>query len=248
MDGILWKIPFVVVYFNAVNVLFYQPVSNIGIIVSFLPLTATLVMKHFNPFYFIFYSCFKSNILMCMFLSLGFLRCFGIRISVQWQYPIKVKDELHFPQKYKSFKPSTPQLPSNMANVSKILAEPPPTPQIPSLLSADFCRAVGGPIAPKSTSHENLSPALSASPVTFLQTCCEMSGIGLPQFEFCGSSDGPDEFLHLTFKVSILGLGVLPGEVTILPGPTATTTIERAREAAAQQLLKSVIGLKVFLR
>ncbi|XP_019742143.1 dead end protein 1 isoform X1 [Hippocampus comes] len=178
----------------------------------------------------------------------GFLRRFGIRISVQWQYPIKVKDELHLPQKYKSLKASTPKLPSNMANVSKILAQPPPTPQNPSLIPADFCRAVGGPVAPKSTSHEHLSPALSASPVTFLQKCCEMSGIGLPQFEFFCSGDGPDEFLHLTFMVSILGLGVFPGEVRILPGPTATTTIERAREAAAQQLLKSVIGLKVFLR
>ncbi|XP_077374914.1 dead end protein 1 [Festucalex cinctus] len=180
----------------------------------------------------------------------AFQKSFGLRISVEWMHPMKPsKDESRLPQKSKSLLAPTPKLPYPGANVSQILAQPSPGPEQRSFFSADFCRAVGGPVSRKPASDQCLSPAaLSPSPVTELQKNCALAGIAMPRFEFFHSCVMPDGFLHLTFHVSILGLGVFPGQVRILPGPSATTTLERARDAAAQHVLQISMGLKVFHR
>ncbi|XP_077420516.1 dead end protein 1 [Vanacampus margaritifer] len=178
----------------------------------------------------------------------AFQNLFALRISVKWMRPMKPSsDESLLPQKSKSLVAPTPKIPYSKANVSQILAEPSPGPELPSFFSSDFCRNVGGPIIRRTpASHQRLLPvALSPSPVTELQNKCALAGIAMPRFEFIHNRVMPDGFLHLNYQVSILGLGVFPGQVRILPGPSATTTLERAREAAAQQVLQIPMGLKV---
>ncbi|KAM9824887.1 dead end protein 1 isoform 1-T1 [Syngnathus typhle] len=180
-------------------------------------------------------------------LGQAFLKRFGVCISIQWKCREKVNDELHLPEKYESFPASTPKFSELAQHMAEISQMPHRAPQSPSFISAAFWGAVGEPVVPKSATCPPTA-ALSVSPVIFLQNCCAVSGLGLPQFEFIYSYAQPDEVYHFDYKVRVPGLGVFPGQIMILPGPNDTATLERAREAAAQQLLQSVIGLKVFIR
>lgn len=75
----------------------------------------------------------------------------------------------------------------------------------------------------------------------FLHKVCEATGVGQPLYEIYYRHTGPDGFLYFTFKVCIPGITrAFKGLIMILPGPTATKTLEEARQAAAHQVLQSV--------
>lgn len=74
-----------------------------------------------------------------------------------------------------------------------------------------------------------------------LHKVCEATGVGQPLYEMYYSHAGPDGFLYFTYTVCIPGITMpFKGLVMILPGPTATTMLEEAWQAAAQQVLQRV--------
>ncbi|XP_061547764.1 dead end protein 1-like isoform X1 [Phycodurus eques] len=143
-------------------------------------------------------------------LEEAFQKQYGLSISVRWLSQMKACS-------------NEVQLPRRLQH----------HPSIPVHLG----RAVGVPIAPKSNSRL----WSTASPMTTLDKICAEIGIGLPQFDLFYSYACPDGLLCFTYTVCIPRAGaVLQGLVMILPGATAATTLERAHEAAAQQVLQSL--------
>lgn len=111
-----------------------------------------------------------------------------------------------------------------------------------------FCRAVGGPAAPQHPPKHSITSSpfkrgevSVASPVILLHWMCEAAGFGQPQYEINISHTGPDGYLYFTYKVWIPGINMaFEGVDVILPRPTNVTTIEEAKQAAANQILQKV--------
>lgn len=178
-------------------------------------------------------------------LSPAFKKQFALTISIKWLSSVKPSpDELLPP-----LKPTVSLLSSTLRPPRHILKSPQPSvlspcPVHPPCIPPGFSRAVGGPVTPQcsSTSQETLvSTAFSSSPVMILHKVCELTCVGLPHYELYYSHAGPDGFLYFTYKVFIPGISpAFKGMVMILPGATATNTLEDARQAAAQLVLQSV--------
>ncbi|XP_054648187.1 dead end protein 1 [Dunckerocampus dactyliophorus] len=167
----------------------------------------------------------------------AFQKQYGLNISIKWMSLIKPRtDDMHPLQKRASPVASSLKLPCNIVNPPHILAAPPRLQYPLSSVPPDFCKAVGGPTASKTDVS-----VLSVSAAMVLQKMCVATGVGLPQIDFYWSHAGPNGFISLTYKVHIPGLAtIFRGRVMVLPGPTAATTLERAQEAAAQQILNSM--------
>ncbi|KAM9850142.1 dead end protein 1 [Aulostomus maculatus] len=172
----------------------------------------------------------------------AFKKQFALTISIKWQSSMKPSlDELLPPHKPPtSLLPSTLKLPRHIMNSTQpsvLPLRPAHPPSIPS----DFCRAVGGPTTPQCSSMSQEYPVSAASPVMLLHKVCEATEVGPPLYEIHYSHAGPDGFLFFAFKVCIPGIATdFKGLVMILPGPTAANTLDKARQAAAQQVLQSV--------
>uniref|UniRef100_A0AAQ4Q447 RRM domain-containing protein n=1 Tax=Gasterosteus aculeatus aculeatus TaxID=481459 RepID=A0AAQ4Q447_GASAC len=152
----------------------------------------------------------------------------------EWSQVLTVMQEVNLlppPQKPPRLTPSA--LPPRMAR-------PPSFPQ-------GFCRAVGGPAVPQHSARPSSSPSPSQgrpvspppSPVTFLHELCKATAVGQPLYKTYFSHAGPDGFLFFNYKVHFTGApATFEGLVMILPGPSATSTLEEAQRAAAQQVLQ----------
>ncbi|XP_068571449.1 dead end protein 1 [Cebidichthys violaceus] len=180
----------------------------------------------------------------------AFKKQFALNISIKWQSTVKPSlDEQLSPHK-----PSKSLLPSTLKPPCHILSSPqtsaPPSRMVrPPSVPLGFCRAVGGPTVPQhpppprsSTSSSQghfVSTVSPTSSVVLLCKLCEATGVGQPLYEMYYSHAVPDGFLYFTYKVCMPGITtVFKGLVMILPGPTATATLEEARQAAAQQVLQ----------
>lgn len=164
-------------------------------------------------------------------------------VSVQWQPPEKpTPDKSHvcclLPSHLGPLHHSSPQ-PSG----------PPSFLTLPASIPACFCRQEGGPTAPQlpnptcsfpdSSTQGHLVSAVS--PVMLLSKLCETAGVGQPFYEVQYSHAGPDGFLYFPYKVQILGItATFKGLVMILPGPNASTMLEAAQKAVAQQVLQKM--------
>lgn len=202
----------------------------------------------------IFSSCVKylwSLLLYVALLSPAFKKQFALTVSVKWQTTVKPSLDEPLPAQKSAQKP-----PHRIVNSPQPSVLPPRLLRPPSI-PPGFCRAVGGPTVPQqppppppppsssttsSSSQGHLvSAASSASPVMLLRKLCEATGFGRPLYEMYCSHTGYDGFLYFTYKVCIPGITMaFEGVVMILPGPTATTTLEEAQRAAAQQVLQRV--------
>ncbi|XP_061835598.1 dead end protein 1 [Nerophis lumbriciformis] len=175
--------------------------------------------------------CFSSHHNASMakrMLAEAFQQRCNLRISVMWMTHMRGSDD-------SSFVASQPNLPSSIVKAPPNLA-PPLGLQCPLPIPSDFCRAVGAPIDRKSERVKHV-PILPASPLMLLQKL----HFGRPHFEFQCSHAGPDGFIHFTYKVCLSGVGfIFSGRLAILAGPTAATTLEVAKEAAALQVLKAM--------
>uniref|UniRef100_A0AAQ4Q7R2 RRM domain-containing protein n=1 Tax=Gasterosteus aculeatus aculeatus TaxID=481459 RepID=A0AAQ4Q7R2_GASAC len=162
----------------------------------------------------------------------AFKKQFSLKVSITWQSTHKRPPSLlPPPQKPPRLTPSA--LPPRMAR-------PPSFPQ-------GFCRAVGGPAVPQHSARPSSSPSPSQgrpvspppSPVTFLHELCKATAVGQPLYKTYFSHAGPDGFLFFNYKVHFTGApATFEGLVMILPGPSATSTLEEAQRAAAQQVLQ----------
>uniref|UniRef100_A0A7N8YE00 DND microRNA-mediated repression inhibitor 1 n=1 Tax=Mastacembelus armatus TaxID=205130 RepID=A0A7N8YE00_9TELE len=154
----------------------------------------------------------------------AFKKQFSLNISIKWQSTVKLSPDEALP----------PRKPS------KGLLLSPPRPPRYSLKSPQPS------VLPPQHRHPPCSSAFSpgnvvfpASPVMLLRKMCEANGAGQPLYEMHYSHAGPDGFLYLTYTVYIPGtIMPLKGLVTVLPGPSATTMMEEAQQATAQQVLQ----------
>ncbi|XP_074503930.1 dead end protein 1 isoform X1 [Sebastes fasciatus] len=183
----------------------------------------------------------------------AFRRQFALNISIKWQSAVKPSQDEPAPphRPLKSHLPSPLKPPRHIMSSPQPSAVPPRAARPPSV-HVGFSRAVGGPTAPQhppplSSSYSSsfqghpASTASSSSPVMLLHKLSEATGVGQPLYEICCSHAGPDGFLYFAYKVCIPGItAVFNGLVMILPGPTATTTLEEAQRAVAQQVLQKV--------
>ncbi|XP_076595502.1 dead end protein 1 [Chaetodon auriga] len=177
----------------------------------------------------------------------AFNKKFELAVSVKWQTSVKPG-------------PDKPQLPQKLAmkplhHIVNSPQPPVPPPHLlrPPSIPPGFCKAVGGPTAMQhlpppycstatsSSQGHLMSAASSASPVMLLRKLCEATGFGRPLYEMHCRDTGYDGFLHFNYKVCIPGISMaFEGAVMILPGPTASTTLEEAQRAVAQQILQRV--------
>uniref|UniRef100_UPI0037E7D6F2 dead end protein 1 n=1 Tax=Semicossyphus pulcher TaxID=241346 RepID=UPI0037E7D6F2 len=180
----------------------------------------------------------------------AFKNRFSLTVSIKWQSTVKpsADEPLQPPKSSKSLLPSPLKPPRHILNSARPSALPPRLARPPSI-PPGFCRAVGRPTAPQHCPTPSfspaqghvVSPASSAPPVVLLCKVCELTRVGQPLYEVYYSHTGPDGFLYFTYKVCIPGLATaFKGLVMILPGPTATSTLEEAQQAAAQQVLQRV--------
>nr|XP_057919418.1 dead end protein 1 isoform X2 [Doryrhamphus excisus] len=168
----------------------------------------------------------------------AFQKQYGLNISIKWMFMIKPHmDDLHASEKNTSPMASPLKLPCHTVNPPHILAPPPPRLKYPLCVPPDFCKAVGGPIASK-----NDASVMQLSAANVLQKMCAAIGVGPPHFDFYWSHVAPNGCIGVTYKARVPGVAtVFRGHFTVLPGPTTTTTLlERAQEAAAQQVLNSM--------
>ncbi|KAK9517498.1 hypothetical protein VZT92_022865 [Zoarces viviparus] len=186
----------------------------------------------------------------------AFKKQFALNISIKWQSTVKpsLDEQLSPHQPSKSLLPSALKPPRHIpqwrAEVSgELTSAPPPCMVRPPSVPLGYYRAVGGPTVPRhpppprsspSSSQGHLvSTALLPSPSMLLRTLCEATGVGQPLYEMYYSHAVPDGFLYFTYKVCIPGISTaFKGLVMILPGPSATATLEEARRAAAQQVMQ----------
>lgn len=172
----------------------------------------------------------------------AFKKQFSLTVSIKWLSTMKSSPEESFPPQNPSKGPlkSTLKPPRHILNFPQPTVLPPRMARPPA--SPSFCKAVGGPVAPQGPRSSSSTYSQStASPVMLLHEMCEAAGFGQPLYEMYCSHAGPNGFLYFTYKVCISGVDVaFEGVVLILPGPTATTTLEEARRAAAQQVLHRV--------
>nr|XP_046261785.1 dead end protein 1 isoform X2 [Scatophagus argus] len=184
----------------------------------------------------------------------AFKKHFALTVSIKWQSAVKWSpDEPTAPQK-----PSKGHLPSPVKPPRHTLNSTQPSVlDCPQSVLSGFCRAVGGPTAPQhpppsscstsssssSSSHLGhlVSAVSSTCPMMLLRKMCEAARLGQPLYEMHYSHAGPDGFLYVTYKMCIPGMSMaFEGVVMVLPGPTATATLEEARRAAAQQVLQRI--------
>lgn len=183
-------------------------------------------------------------------LSPAFKKQFALTVSIKWQSTAKQSPDEPLPlQKPSKILLTSPLRPPRHILNSPQHSVPPPCLARPPSVPPGFCRAVGGPTAPvHPPGSASAAPSCSrghggsaASPVMLLHKACEATGVGQPLYEMYYSHAGPDGFLYFTYKVCIPGItAAFEGLVMILPGPTATTTLEEARRVAAQQVLQTV--------
>ncbi|CAI5677309.1 dead end protein 1 [Oreochromis aureus] len=178
----------------------------------------------------------------------AFKKQFAMCVSVKWQPTEKPNpDEPRCPQKR-----AKSLLPSHLGPLHHSSPQPSGPPSfltLPASIPAGFCRAVGGPTAPQlphpTCSFPNSSTqghlVFAASPVMLLSKLCERAGVGQPFYEVQYSHAGPDGFLYFSYKVQICGItAAFKGLVMILPGPNASTMLEEAQKAVAQQVLQKM--------
>nr|WKN12637.1 dead end protein [Pterophyllum scalare] len=180
----------------------------------------------------------------------AFKKQFAMTVSVKWQSTEKPNpEEPRYPQKpAKSLVPSPLRPPRYTKNSPQPSALPPGL-ALPLSIPSAFCKAVGGPTAPQlphpkcastSSSTQGLL-GFAASPLMLLRKLCEVMGFGQPFYEMWYSHAGPDGFLYFSYRVQIPGIAAaFKGLVMILPGPSASTMVEEAQKAAAQQVLQKV--------
>uniref|UniRef100_A0A3Q3KNZ0 DND microRNA-mediated repression inhibitor 1 n=1 Tax=Mastacembelus armatus TaxID=205130 RepID=A0A3Q3KNZ0_9TELE len=176
----------------------------------------------------------------------AFKKQFSLNISIKWQSTVKLSpDEALPPRKPSKGLLLSPPRPPRYSLKSPQPSVLPPRMAHPPCVPPGFSRAVGGPTAAEHR-HPPCSSAFSpgnvvfpASPVMLLRKMCEANGAGQPLYEMHYSHAGPDGFLYLTYTVYIPGtIMPLKGLVTVLPGPSATTMMEEAQQATAQQVLQ----------
>lgn len=160
----------------------------------------------------------------------AFQKQFSLAVSIKWFSAEKTKT------------PKAALLPPPQTSPPR--GQYPVPPSTPS--PGSFCRAVGGP-AVTSPPVQHPSPSspgprhLAASPVLILQRLCVKSGVGQPLYEIHYSHTGPDGFLFFSYRVHVPGIhGAFSGLLMILPGPSASSTMEEAQRAAAQDVLQRV--------
>ncbi|XP_073343114.1 dead end protein 1 [Pagrus major] len=186
----------------------------------------------------------------------AFRRKFALTISITWLSTIKPNLDEPLP----ALTPSRSLLPSPIKPPRHLLNCPQPSVRPPCLAHhpstpPGFSRAVGGPTGPRyppspgsftTSSSSQVSPASSASPVRLLRKLCEATGIGHPLYELHYSHTGSDGFLYFSYKVCFPGITMpFEGEVMILPGPSATTVVKEAQQAAANQVLHRVYSMEL---
>nr|BBB36995.1 dead end protein [Nibea mitsukurii] len=178
----------------------------------------------------------------------AFKKQFALNISVQWESTMKPSPDV--PSKRLLSCAHKP--PRHILNSPQPCVQPPPLARPPPA-PPGFCRAVGGPssprhpVPPSSSIHTSscqgylAATACSPSPVTLLQKMCKAAGVGEPVYEIYYSHTESDGFLYFTYQVCIPGISrAFKGVVMILPGPTATATLEEAWRASAQQVVQRV--------
>ncbi|XP_041846304.1 dead end protein 1 isoform X2 [Melanotaenia boesemani] len=167
-----------------------------------------------------------------------FKKKFSLNVSIKWHSVEKVNlEDPPCPQKAPSI-----LLPSSLKPPSALPPHLAPSPSVPP----GFCRAVGGPTAPKLPYPRHSSPSssqgkmvLAGCPVLLLQKMCEANGFGQPGYEMFYSHAGSDGFLYFNYKLHIHGAPTtFEGLVMILPGPSASNMLKEAERAAAQQVLQ----------
>lgn len=185
--------------------------------------------------------------LYCHLLSPAFKKQFALTVSVKWQPAvIPRRDEPvvpHIPPK--SLFLSSPTKPQhNILNSTQhtvLSARPAST-------ATEFCRAVGKATVPQHHASSAISRSQEhvLSPVILLRKMCEASGFGEPLYEMYYSHTGPDGFICLTYKVSIPGVSIpFRGLVMVLLGPSSSTMLGEAQQAAAQQVLEMVFNKRL---
>lgn len=183
-------------------------------------ITVNIVHVYLNRFT-LFFQAFKNQ--------------YALRVSVSW---------------FSSFKASQNRLlpPQNLVNVSCRSSVLLPRQTGTLSHSPSFCKAVGGPITPQQP-YECSTPSSRASlpsHMMLLNNLCQTAGFGRPQYKISCSRAGPDGYLHFSYQVFILGINMsLEGVVMILPGANISSTMEEAREAVAQQVLRKVFRRQV---
>ncbi|XP_062249913.1 dead end protein 1 [Platichthys flesus] len=179
-----------------------------------------------------------------------FKKEFALNVSIMWQSC----GNLHPDEPLTPNKPPKSLLASPLRPPCHILKAPQSSVLHPCLASRPpsppgFCRAVGGPTAVLyppcphqfkcSFSQGDRVPV--ESPVKLLSKVCEVTGVGQPRYEMSYTHAGRNGFLHFTYTVCIPRITTpFKGLVMILPGPTASTVQEEARQAAAKQVLQGI--------
>uniref|UniRef100_A0A672ZWI1 Dead end protein 1-like n=1 Tax=Sphaeramia orbicularis TaxID=375764 RepID=A0A672ZWI1_9TELE len=178
-------------------------------------------------------------------LSSAFNKRFNLSVSIKWHSTVKPgpDESMPPPQPFKNLasSPVKPQRCILGPTLSPHLLKPPSIPQ-------GFCRAVGGPSSLQSphpscssSCSQGLKASASSSPTMLLCRLCEMQGFGRPVREIHYSHAGSDGFLYFTYKVCIPGISqTFTGLVMILPGPSASSMLEEASQATAQQVLQAL--------
>lgn len=106
--------------------------------------------------------------------------------------------------------------------------------------SSGFCKEVGGPTAAQHGLSTTSSFVSATSPMMLLNYMCQINGFGQPQCEISCHHAEPDGYLHFSYKVFNVGLNILEGVIMILPGVSVASTVEEARRAVAQQVLRKL--------
>uniref|UniRef100_A0A672Z240 Dead end protein 1-like n=1 Tax=Sphaeramia orbicularis TaxID=375764 RepID=A0A672Z240_9TELE len=175
----------------------------------------------------------------------AFNKRFNLSVSIKWHSTVKPgpDESMPPPQPFKNLasSPVKPQRCILGPTLSPHLLKPPSIPQ-------GFCRAVGGPSSLQSphpscssSCSQGLKASASSSPTMLLCRLCEMQGFGRPVREIHYSHAGSDGFLYFTYKVCIPGISqTFTGLVMILPGPSASSMLEEASQATAQQVLQAL--------
>lgn len=151
----------------------------------------------------------------------AFKKRFALAVSVQWQPAVK------HPTRLPSRQPSQLDQVLNSSHPSNMQPKPP----------SPLCKAVGMKTwFSSSSSQKNLESA--GSPVM------PQSGFGKLLCDITFSHTGPGGDLYFTYSLCIPGVSMLyKGLVMVSPGQSITTTLEKARQAAVQQLLQRLSGL-----
>ncbi|XP_071402823.1 dead end protein 1, partial [Centroberyx affinis] len=180
----------------------------------------------------------------------AFRKRFALTVSIKWQSLVKPsKEDPASPQRPpRSLLPSPVKPPRRPPNAPQPSIPPPRLVRPPSV-PPGFCRAVGGPTAPRRarppcSSSSLQGPLVAVEPtssVLLLHKVCEVFGGGQPLYELHYSHAGSDGFLYFNYRVRVPGaMAPFTGLVTTLPGPTTAIMLEEARRAAAQQVLQAI--------